>query len=380
MPRAPIDSFPPFHELEPVIWPGFALLLFVLSGVITDVIILLATRLRLVDLPNRRSAHSLPTARGGGLAIITTTVIATVTVTLRWPAIAPLLLVGTLLPCLVIGICGIIDDVRPLNAILRLALQIGAAIAITIALGPLRSIEVPGIFRLEIGPAAIPLTILWIVGLTNAFNFMDGIDGMAATAAVVGGLSSALFGLWLWSPLPMLLGAFVSAAAAGFLVFNWQPARIFMGDAGSGFLGIWFAALPLLFPEHLRGVVIVSMAAALWPYIYDPFLSVLRRLFGGHNPLKPHREFLFHRLVRSGWSHAATTILYAVLAILGMISALGTLDDRLGLPLRMALSVVPALLAIALTLGVEWHCARRHLAPTGSSAFNPIDTSVGSGG
>lgn len=369
----PLDLFPPLHDLEPVIWPGFALLLFVVSGVATDIIILLATRLRLVDLPNRRSAHALPTARGGGLAITLTAALAAVVVALRWPPMAGAVLVGTLLPCLAIATCGIIDDIRPLNALLRLGLQIAAAATITWILGPLESVGIPGVFSLPLGPCAWPLTIIWIVGLTNAFNFMDGIDGMAATGAVIGGGAVAAIGFWLWAPVPMILGACLAAAAGGFLVFNWQPARIFMGDVGSGFLGILFAALPLLFPERFRGAVLIPVAMALWPYIYDPFLSVLRRLAGGHNPLKPHREFLFHRLVRSGWSHAGTTVLYACLAALGALAAIATLDDRVSGPMRYTFAALPVALAVGLTTGVELNCARRQLAPAGASAHNPKD-------
>ncbi|NBV44773.1 MAG: hypothetical protein EBR86_03840 [Planctomycetia bacterium] len=367
----PLDLFPPLHELEPVIWPGFALLLFVVSGVATDIIILLATRLRLVDLPNRRSAHALPTARGGGLAITLTAALAAIAVALRWPTMASAVLVGTMLPCLAIAVCGIVDDIRPLNALLRLGLQVGAAVAITFCLGPLTNVGVPGVVDVPLGPAAWPLTVLWIVGLTNAFNFMDGIDGMAAMGAVVGGMAVGAIGLWLWAPVPMLLGACLAAAAGGFLVFNWQPARIFMGDVGSGFLGILFAALPLLFPERFRGVVLLPVAMALWPYIYDPFISVLRRVAGGHNPLKPHREFLFHRLVRSGWSHAATTVLYAVLAAGGTLASLASLDDRVSPSWRTLLAASPMVMAVCLTAGVEWHCARRQLAPVGASVHNP---------
>jgi UDP-N-acetylmuramyl pentapeptide phosphotransferase/UDP-N-acetylglucosamine-1-phosphate transferase len=372
-PAQPLDLFPPLHELEPVIWPGFALLLFVVSGVATDIIILLATRLRLVDLPNRRSAHALPTARGGGLAITLTATVAAIAVALRWPGMASAVLVGTLLPCLAIATCGMIDDIRPLNALLRLGLQVGAALAITTILGPLEELGLPGLFTLPLGPLAWPLTVVWIVGLTNAFNFMDGVDGMAATGAVVGGMAVGAIGFWLWAPVPMIFGACVAAAAGGFLVFNWQPARIFMGDVGSGFLGILFAALPLLFPERFRTIVLLPVAMALWPYIYDPFISVLRRVAGGHNPLKPHREFLFHRLVRSGWSHAATTLLYAFLAGLGGCAAIASVDDRVPQGLRIVLAVAPAALAIGLTAGVELHCTRRVLAPAGASLHNPKD-------
>ncbi|MBM3954272.1 MAG: hypothetical protein FJ309_06625 [Planctomycetes bacterium] len=367
----PVDHFPPLHELEPVIWPGLVMLLFVVSGVITDIIIILATRLRLVDLPNRRSAHSLPTARGGGLAIMFTVIVSIAAIAMRWPRMAVPLLVGVLLPSVAIGVIGIVDDVRPLNAKFRLALQVAMAVVIGLVLGSFSQVSLPGVFTVPLGAWSWVVTILWIVGLTNAFNFMDGIDGMAATGAVIGGCLVGFIAWLLWSPPCIILGACVAAAAGGFLVFNWQPARIFMGDVGSAFLGILFAAVPLLFPERYRAVVLLPVAMALWPYIFDPFLSVLRRIAGGHNPLVPHREFLFHRLVRSGWSHAATSLLYAVLALLGGLAGVATVDDRVPVEIRSAMALAPLTLACLLTAGVEWHCARRTLAPTGAALHNP---------
>jgi hypothetical protein len=229
--------FPSLDSLEAILWPAAGLLIFVITAVLVDVMILLAARWRLVDLPNRRSAHSLPTARGGGLAIVASSTLGAIAVAVRWPSMALPVLLGGLLPCLVIAAVGFVDDIRPLRASLRLLIQIAIAATITGVLGPIEAISIPGRAHLELGACSWPFTILWIVGMTNAFNFMDGSDGMAGLGAVVAGLCIGLLGLRLQAHLPLLLGGFVAAAAAGFLVFNWPPARIFMGDVGSGFLG-----------------------------------------------------------------------------------------------------------------------------------------------
>lgn len=365
------DLFPPLHDLESVLWPGFAILVFVVSAVIVDLVIVLATRYRLIDLPNRRSAHALPTARGGGAAIVITMAAGATAAAFRWPNMALPIMLGTLLPALVIGFVGVIDDMQPLRASLRLFIHVGVALAITWFLGPLRSIAIPGMPEFEFGWAAWPVTVLWVVGLTNAYNFMDGIDGMAALGAVVGGLAIAAVALVIWVPPSMVLGSFLAAAAGGFLVFNWQPARIFMGDVGSAFLGTFFAAMPLLFPSHLRSDVIVPVALALWPSIYDPFLSVLRRAASGHNPLEPHREFLFHKLVRSGVPHAWVSLLYGGLAAIGGLAGIAMVSPAVPLTLRTVAPLVPVLLALALTVGVEWRCAKTGLAPAGGSAHTP---------
>jgi UDP-N-acetylmuramyl pentapeptide phosphotransferase/UDP-N-acetylglucosamine-1-phosphate transferase len=313
--------FPSLDSLESVLWPGAVLFVFVATAVLVDVMIILSTRLRMVDLPNRRSAHSLPTARGGGIAIVLMISVAAAVTVFRWPQLAGRVLLGLLIPGLVIAVVGIIDDLRPLRPLLRLFIQIAVAVAMSCILGPLRSVALPGGVLLEFGPFAWPLSILWIVGMINAFNFIDGSDGMAALGAVVAGSCMAAIGFESRSLAAMLLAAFTAAAAGGFLVFNWQPARIFMGDVGSGFLGLYFAALPLLFNEP-REATFVPVVLCLWPIIYDSLLSVLRRIWNKQDPFKPHREFLFHRLIRSGVSHSTAAMLYALLAALGGLAGL----------------------------------------------------------
>jgi len=373
MPSTPstTDLFPPLHDLESVLWPGAALLVFVVTAVIVDLVIVLATRYRLVDLPNRRSAHALPTARGGGAAIVITMAAGATAAAFRWPSMAVPIMLGTLAPALVIGFVGVIDDMQPLKASLRLFIHIGVALAITWFLGPIRALGVPGLPDLELGAAAWPITVLWIVGLTNAYNFMDGIDGMAGLGAVAAGLSIVAIAMVVWVPPVIVLSAFLAAAAGGFLVFNWQPARIFMGDVGSAFLGTFFAAMPLLFPGSLRSAVILPVAMCLWPYIYDPFLSVFRRALSGHNPLEPHREFLFHRLVRSGVPHAWVSLLYGGLAGLGGLAAVAMLTPQFSASFRALAPLVPVILAICLTVAVEWRCAKVGLAPAGGSEHSP---------
>jgi UDP-N-acetylmuramyl pentapeptide phosphotransferase/UDP-N-acetylglucosamine-1-phosphate transferase len=373
MPSTPnaTDLFPPLHDLESVLWPGAALLVFVVTAVIVDLVIVLATRYRLVDLPNRRSAHALPTARGGGAAIVITMAAGATAAAFRWPNMAVPIMLGTLAPALVIGFVGVIDDMQPLKASLRLFIHIAVAVVITWFLGPIRSFGIPGLQDIELGSAAWPVTVLWIVGLTNAYNFMDGIDGMAGLGAVVGGLAIVALALVIWVPPIMVLGAFLAAAAGGFLVFNWQPARIFMGDVGSAFLGTFLAAVPLLFPSHLRSDVILPVAMALWPYIYDPFLSVFRRALSGHNPLEPHREFLFHRLVRSGVPHAWVTLLYGALAAIGGLAGVAMVTPQIPLQLRTLAPLVPVILAAGLTYAIERRCAKVGLAPSGGSEHSP---------
>jgi UDP-N-acetylmuramyl pentapeptide phosphotransferase/UDP-N-acetylglucosamine-1-phosphate transferase len=360
--------FPSLDSLEVVLWPGFALIVFVVTAFIVDVMIILSTRFRLVDLPNKRSAHALPTARGAGIAFVLTTFLASCVAAYRWPDLAFRILVGVMTPSLVIAVVGFIDDIRPLRAVLRLFIQIGVAVFMTAVLGPLPAVELPGLPALGLGHLAWPLTVLWIVGLINAFNFMDGADGMAGLGAVIVGLSMAAVGYRIGALAPMLLASFTAAAVGGFLVFNWQPARVFMGDVGSGFLGAVFAAITILVSDELIVQAFVPMAMALWPYVYDPFVGVLRRLWNGKNPLVPHREFFFHRLVRSGVSHATAALLYGALSAAGGIVGVAMVSPGIPAEVRVWLPAVVVVLAAALTLGIEDRCRRVPLEPVGEAA------------
>jgi UDP-N-acetylmuramyl pentapeptide phosphotransferase/UDP-N-acetylglucosamine-1-phosphate transferase len=358
------DLFPSFDSIEPVIWPGVAIGVFVATAVLVDVMIVLAARWRLVDLPNRRSAHALPTARGGGAAIVLTTLLASMAAVYRWPPAAAQVLAGICLPCMVIALVGIIDDIQPLRATLRLFIQIAVGVTMTAILGPLQSIGIPGVGAISLGAAGWPLTVLWIVGMTNAFNFMDGSDGMAGLAAVVGGVALAAIGWQTGNHLPLVLSAFAAAAAGGFLVFNWPPARVFMGDVGSAFLGTFLAAIPLMYPEPDRGGVMLAAVLGLWPSIFDPLVSVCRRIAAGANPLVPHREFFFHRLIRSGASHGFTARLYGMLAALGGIAGIVMLGGDAPPAVRAAMPVAVA----AASLGLAWFTERRFAASAAGAA------------
>lgn len=356
-----MPMFPTLDSLEAVLWPGLALIVFVVTAVIVDVMVILSTRFRMVDLPNRRSAHALPTARGGGVAIVIAATLASLVAVYRWPYLTVRILLGILLPSIIIALVGIIDDVRPLRPVLRLGIQVAVAAAMTAVLGPLTGIQLPGFPLLEFGVLAWPLTVLWVVGLINAFNFMDGADGMAGLAAVVGGIGIAAVAYATGSLAMMILAAFAAAAAGGFLVFNWQPARVFMGDVGSGFLGTLFAGLPLLARDGFTAQTVVPLILCLWPTIYDPFVSVLRRIWNGANPLEPHREFFFHRLVRTGVSHARAALLYGFMAAIGGLLGLGMVTEGVPVEVRACMPLGGIALAVVLTAVIERRCQRVQL-------------------
>jgi UDP-N-acetylmuramyl pentapeptide phosphotransferase/UDP-N-acetylglucosamine-1-phosphate transferase len=185
----------------------------------------------------------------------------------------------------------------------------------TVAAGPARVIDLGWLGQFDLGPAGWVLTVLWIVGMTNAFNFMDGIDGIAGiTAAAALGVVSG--GFWLGGDgYGALLAAAVAAAAVGFLVWNWQPARVFMGDVGSASLGYTIAVLPLVAGEAERRWLLPLTVAVMWPFLLDTTLTFLRRLRNGENVLEAHRSHFYQRLVIGGWSHSTVALIYGVASL-----------------------------------------------------------------
>ena len=166
--------------------------------------------------------------------------------------------------------------------------------------------------------------LLWMVGMTNVFNFMDGIDGLAGLQAVVAGAAWAIVGWQIDSILVLWFGLLILVSVMGFLAHNWSPAKIFMGDVGSAFMGFIFAFLPLLAISETPSVLIQGMGGrlllfsvlVLWPFIGDAGLTLVRRTLNGERVWAPHRSHLYQRLVIIGWSHARVTLLYGAWALL----------------------------------------------------------------
>jgi UDP-N-acetylmuramyl pentapeptide phosphotransferase/UDP-N-acetylglucosamine-1-phosphate transferase len=217
------------------------------------------------------------------------------------------------------------DDVRSLPARIRFLVQGLAALVCILGLGYFHSIHIPLLGELRLGWIGLPVTLLWIVGLTNAFNFMDGIDGITggvAAAAGLGWMILSIFTSGLHSDLAFWLALAAVAASIGFLGHNWYPAYIFAGDVCSTFLGFTFAILPLL-PSGAGGDALLVGTAILWVYILDTGLTFMRRLLQGEAVFSAHRTHLYQRLVISGLSVPVVSGLYILLTLAGAALALG---------------------------------------------------------
>jgi Fuc2NAc and GlcNAc transferase len=247
--------------------------------------------------PNERDSHTKPTARGGGLGIVIAVAVVT-----RSPFV--ILMAAALL----VAAVSLVDDIRSLSARVRLCVHVAAAAIVVVFVGSL-----PGILGMAV-------TLVWIVAMTNIYNFMDGIDGIAGVQAVIAGAAWAIIGARSGQESLTLLGGTIAAAALGFLLHNWPPARIFMGDVGSAFLGFTLASLPLLSPRRVE--LCVPAVLILWPFVFDGTFTILRRLRNRENIFAAHRSHVYQRLVIAGRSHAFVTTLYAALAMLGAMAAI----------------------------------------------------------
>ena len=280
-----------------------------------------ARRVGLIDLPNSRSLHTRPTPRGGGIAIVAATLVGllalpTLGVTLRWPLWDALIVGGS-----AIAAVSLADDVRGVAVPARLTVHLLAgALAVTL-IGPIEQVGLPGFGVLRFGPLSPVLSVVWVAGLTNAFNFMDGIDGLAAGQATVAAGAWALVGAATGRADAFAVGLVLAGAAGGFLFHNWSPARLFMGDIGSAFLGYAFAVLSL---DSGRTASVMPVVAVLlvWPFVFDPVLTLIRRAARGENLFAAHRSHLYQRLVAAGWGHRRVCVSYLWLGLLASVSGI----------------------------------------------------------
>lgn len=282
----------------------------VLTALLTGAVRAYALRSDLIDVPNERSSHDRPTPRGGGIAFAGVFLAAVLGLTAAGSlpfATGAALLGGGLL---VAGV-GWLDDRRSLSSRTRAAVHFLAAFWALAWLGGIPTLSL-GAVQVELGPAGYLLGALGVVWLINLYNFMDGIDGLAGGEAVlVGGLAGAL--LWLGAD-PTLAGItwLLAASAAGFLLWNWAPARIFMGDVGSGFLGYTFAVLAVA--SEQRGTLpLLVWCLLLAVFLVDATATLARRLAQGERWYEAHRSHAYQRAVQAGHPHARVVLVVAAL-------------------------------------------------------------------
>ena len=305
-----------------------------------------ALEVGLLDRPNERSSHSVPTPRGGGVAIVVSFLLIVAVVAATSDAdgrlAAALLGSGALVATL-----GLVDDRKALPARWRFAGHLAAAAWVLFWLGPLPAVPLFG-HVVDLGIAATLLSALYFVWSINLFNFMDGIDGIASLEAIAVSLGGA-FVWWLTQPQgDWPLAVAFAACVTGFLIWNFPPARIFMGDAGSGFLGCMVATLAL-WSSHTAPHLFWSWFILGGCFMVDATMTLVRRVARGERFSEAHRNHAYQYAARRHGSHKRVSVAFMLVTLLWLLPiavavALGRLDGLVGV-----------LVAYAPLVALAWH-------------------------
>jgi UDP-N-acetylmuramyl pentapeptide phosphotransferase/UDP-N-acetylglucosamine-1-phosphate transferase len=302
---------------------------FLVAGALVPLLVRFAVGRNLLDVPNLRSSHEVPTPRLGGVAIFVGTLAGAAL--LRSEGMVPLLLAAAL-----VWAVGLVDDLSGLHFGVKAAFQALAAAGLLFFYPPTILSAAAGIF----GILLFAVAVLWIVSLSNAFNFMDGIDGFTGGVALV----NALFLV----PLVGTTGGFFPAligATAGFLIWNLSPASIFLGDSGAYFLGFTLSASALYAPalsgQQWTPIGFLACTVVFTPYLFDTGYTLIRRLKGGKNIFLAHREHIYQRITPTTQMHRRTSNLYYGLNIIagfaGVLIATGNTPSIMaGIALALA--------------------------------------------
>lgn len=305
-------------------------LAFIVAFLSTPIAKRIALKLNAIDVPkDNRRMHSKPIPRLGGLAIINgffvSIIFSIVTsffdgfkiinIDFRFVSFLGGLVI------IIMGSC--LDDIKPLDAKIKLIFQVLAAIVIVVGGTRIETFTNPfsdsGFSNLPLY-ISYPLTIFWIVGITNALNLMDGLDGLAAGVASISSLSlflvSMISGLWDTA----IITAALAASSLGFLPYNFNPAKIFMGDTGSAFLGFSLAVISIQSTlKTYTAIAIVIPMLVLGLPLFDTIFAIIRRLITGKSPMKADRGHIHHKLIDMGLTHRqSVVVLYTASSILGL--------------------------------------------------------------
>jgi len=296
---------------------------FVVALALTPLVRWVTVRLGIVDHPERRKMHHLPVPLLGGASIIISFLVILGATRLWLPdllgdestALLPLLAGATL-----IGLVGAYDDIRGMKVSSKFGFQLIAALLLVASGIQARLVTNPLGDSVELGWIGIPLTLMWVIGVTNAMNLIDGLDGLAAGIGIIASL--ALCGVAAVSDHPMvaIVALILAGSTLGFLPYNIYPARIFLGDTGSMFLGFILAGLGLVGSlKATTATILVLPIVVLGVPVFDTLWAIMRRTRSRVSPFKADRDHIHHRLVRVGLHHRhVVMILYFICTFLGV--------------------------------------------------------------
>ena len=330
----------------------FFMVSFILSFVFTPFVRLFCLKSGLLDMPSKRKIHERALPRLGGVALILSFAI-TLLLAFLWDQnfrnIFSSRITGLFIGILVLAILGLSDDIYGIRALVKLAGQIAVSLIlfsygfrIGFFTNPVHGGEMPLPFFISLF-----LTVSWIVGMINALNLIDGLDGLASGIAAIAGFCLIFVGLYLKTPLTVIILSILCGSSLGFLYYNFPPAKIFLGDTGSMFLGLTLAVSGLIGFQYkvATAVVLIIPICALALPIYDTALAIWRRLLKNGSIFIADKRHLHHRILQFGLTQRDVVIaFYSATAYFGIIAFLFIL-----IPNQYAL-----LLLLLLSIGIFW--------------------------
>ncbi len=291
---------------------------FFISLLTTPIVSRIAFRVGAVDQPDKRKVHSQVMPRLGGLAVFVGFVAAASFLVNQGPQVAGLLLGG-----IIIFLLGVADDIRGITPKIKLTGQVIASIVVVSSGIQVQFINNPFNGYFYLGILAVPLTIFWIVAVTNAVNLIDGLDGLASGVAIIALITFAVISYQMDQLTVSLLSVSLAGALLGFLRYNFFPAKIFLGDSGSMFIGFIIAVLAIL--GLLKGVTLVAFVIPiiiLGVPIFDTCFAIFRRYCERQPIFQADKKHIHHRLLGRGLSHRQTVLVIYGLSIFCSVSAL----------------------------------------------------------
>ncbi|EKE03164.1 MAG: hypothetical protein ACD_20C00238G0004 [uncultured bacterium] len=269
-----------------------------------------------VDIPNDRKIHKYPIPRLGGVAIWLCTLLTfAILVLLSWDYPHGNGLSGILVGGSIIFLLGLVDDIYNLSPKFKLFIQVGAALVAFLLGVKIEFLSNPFGTPIILGMLSLPITLLWIVGISNAMNFIDGVDGLAGGVSVISAVTLGVVAIYTHQPISALVAAILAGSMMGFLLFNFHPAKIFMGDSGALFAGFTLAALSVTGVLKTVAVTMLLPIMILAVPILDISYSILRRLSKRSNLFIADADHIHHKLLRAGFSHNRTVMIFYLLCI-----------------------------------------------------------------
>ena len=294
-------------------------------------------KLGLVDMPNIRSSHNKPMPKGGGAGIVLGMLAGLAICHFSAMAVMNIKYLVIITGFCLMAIMGFYNDRFNLSALTRIILQTFIACTMVYFAGNPTSFEIGG-YGITLGYIGAAFAVIWLVAITNFYNFMDGIDGLAAMQGIIAGIGIVIFGIILKEGSLIPMGLVLLGAAVGFLILNSPPAKIFMGDVGSYSIGFYIASLGLI-----NRRLLVPIAMVLGVFIFDTVVTLIRRVCRGERWYQAHRSHFYQRAVQLGYSHLQVTSAISVLFVL--LTAMACIY-LLAAPLTRVIILIAALLVL----------------------------------